>query len=133
MKGSTLTIVAFLLAACCLLFPPASAAEDNPDMPPGLAETIDAAIKMLESEQYAGFLKTYAYPKDLEKITENVSLDQLAVSFADGKASVLLDALKKAADSKPEVSSDGMTATFKVIEKRKLVFVNMDGRWYIKD
>lgn len=132
LKMNAALVVTLVLTAFCLALPPLAGAEENPEMPAGLAKTIDDAIVMLEEGRHAEFIQTYADPKDLKELLQKVSLDELVANFADGKAGKLLEVLNQTKSAVPEYNPDERTATFER-EGPDLVFVEIDGRWYLKN
>lgn len=112
-------------------------ADKKPDPQAKLETAVPEAIRLLEAKEYASFLKAFVPPEDLKRITEKAPLEEFAKNFAEKKAARLLEMLKAIQDVKPELNEEGSEATFEAKEeiggKKKLGFLKIDKRWYIKN
>ena len=102
-------------------------------MPPALAKALDEAVGLLENERYEDFLKNFAHPDDLAEMLKSGPIEELAAEFKGEKAEVLLDVLKSISDQSPDLRDDGKTAVFATKMNRPMMFLLLDGRWYLKN
>ncbi|MDB5032879.1 MAG: Acyl-CoA carboxylase component [Chlorobi bacterium] len=115
-------------------FPPATAtapAKPNPHNAE-LKALIDSGIRMLTAGEYVPFLKRFVDPA---KAHEGKDVAEMAESFKEEKAAVLLNVLTEIRNKKPKYSRKGTRATYKLKENVKvhgeISFDLVDGLWYI--
>lgn len=114
-----------------------SADEPKPDPREQLDTAIPEAIRLLEAKEHKTFLKDFVAPADLERITKNIPLDQLAERFGTDKADVLLGVLKSIKGAQPTLDAAKTRATFKLKEpiggKEDIRWVKVEKNWYIEN
>ena len=103
-----------------------------------LEKLVPEAIRLIEAKDYVAVLEALVSPEDLKKITDEKTLTEAAAKFGEKKAEGLLAVLKFVKDQKPVLTKDGNIATFQLPEKQEfsnssIVFIRMDGRWYIRN
>jgi ABC-type transporter MlaC component len=115
-------ITVFLAAT--LLFSLAACSQPTPEEE--VMQTIDQMIKVIEDGKREVILQKYA------KIPPGKNIDK--DDFSENKAKQLLDFLKQAKASKPQMSDNQETARFKVHgTHRELVFSKIDGQWKLNN
>ncbi len=103
-----------------------------------LGKLVPETIRLLEAKEYATVLETLVPPDDFKKITSELPLAEFAAKFGEKKAAELLAVMKIVKDQKPKLSDDGNIATVSLPEstefpKKEIVFVKIEGRWFIKN
>ncbi|GIW92819.1 MAG: hypothetical protein KatS3mg110_0860 [Pirellulaceae bacterium] len=104
-----------------------------------LDTAISEAIRLLEKKDHVTLLKNFVAPDDLQKIVQNVPIEELAERFGKNHAEHLLKVLKSIQGKKPELDQEKKTATFRIDESLRLpmrdtlVFVQVNGLWYIRN
>jgi hypothetical protein len=131
--------MASLMLAVVFALPVATATQ-NPDPRTNVETAVTEAIRLLEAKEYVKFIAAFVPPDDLKRITaQGTSVEQFAQAMADGpRAGLLLSALKSVKDATPTFDSEGKTATYKLKEpvmgaRDTLVFVKIDGFWYLRN
>lgn len=88
-----------------------------------LRSQIKEMIAQLEKNDPAAskaFIEKYATPEDLEKLKEEVKLEDIAKAFHEQKRTALIEVLKSTSEIQPAVSEDQLTYTFTPEDKRKV-------------
>ena len=107
----------------------------KPESREALETAIPEGIRLLEAKKYKVFVEIFVPPADLKKIRERTSLEELAKSFGERKAPILLEVLKEIKGTKPSLDDTGTKATFALKEKtggkKSITFVKIEKYWYI--
>lgn len=129
----------FTATAVLLIVAPGLGAEEKKKADPRekLETAIPHAISMLTKKKYLPFLKQFVPPDDLKKIQQRISLEDLAKSFGERKAELLLQMLRAVKDQKPVYNEKKNQATFKIDKKinrrDSITFKKVGTFWYIKN
>ncbi|NIL98721.1 MAG: hypothetical protein GTO53_12410 [Planctomycetales bacterium] len=128
-----LVLLSCLCAASGQAGEPAAKSDPRTELP----SAIRHARQLLEKEKYALFLKQFAIPADWKRAVESHGREELASAFAKEKAKPLLAALQQIDQSEPDLSEDGMLATYAVKVKnfphQSIVFQQIEGLWYLRN
>lgn len=103
-----------------------------------LKNSVSQAITMLETKDYVAFLRRFVRPQDMEHLLkECTTLEQCAEAFAEEKAGLLLQVLRKVKNGKPKMNRRENTATFTIPNikegKSKIIWEQVQGIWYIRN
>jgi len=106
-----------------------------------LGGAVKKAIGFLKEKNYQAIFEEIAYPQDVEDLKEEGhTMDEIIEAFASKRADLLLMALESIADAEPELSPDGLTATFtlsgqpaELSPSKTITMVRMEGKWYLKN
>ncbi|MEO5931647.1 MAG: hypothetical protein ABIR47_17055 [Candidatus Kapaibacterium sp.] len=119
------------------MIPPAAVtapAKTNPHAAE-LKALIDSGIRMLTAREYVPFLKRFVDPAKAHEVMKGKDLEELAESFKEEKAAILLNVLTEIRNTKPKYSRKGIRATYKLKENVKvhgeISFELVNGLWYI--
>jgi hypothetical protein len=106
-----------------------------------LRGAVGKAIGFLKDKNYKAIFEEIAYPQDVEDLKEDGhTLDEIIEAFGSKRADILLTALESIADAEPEMSEDGLTATFtlsgqpaELSPSKTITLVKLEGKWYLKN
>ena len=103
-----------------------------------LKSSIGQAITMLQAKNYVQFLQRFVRPADMEALLKDcTTLEQCAEAFAEEKAGLLLQVLRKIKNRKPKMDRAENTATFTIPSpgtgKSKIIWEQVQGVWYIRN
>ena len=103
--------------------------------PQSLPATIEQGISLLENQKYEAFLIRIPVPEELERMRKNRSMEEIARTFSKQHAPRLLGMLNQIKDEKPVISDEGRRAEYNVdwknFSRKKLVFLQISGRWHL--
>jgi hypothetical protein len=107
------------------------------DIRQNLDKLVAETIRLIEAKEFVTVLETLFTPDALKRRTAIVPIDVVAVKWGEVIAPPFLVALKTLKDTKPKFSDDGNTATFDWPNgpeslPKFIVFIRIEGRWYIK-
>jgi len=132
-----LTRIITLLICVVLLGQGIARGQDKDAVREKLDTAIVEGIRLLEAKEYATFLKNFADPEQLKKVTESGKIDEFAQKFGEGKAKQLILVLKAIKGAAPKMSEDGKTATFDIsvegVNKKTIGFTKVGKYWYISN
>lgn len=113
----------------------AGGAVDARSVPVQLKAVIADMARLLAAKKHAEFIRTYAAPDDLNKMTESGrSVEAIAEGFAGDKAELLLKILESAQGAKPVLNTDETEATYPGQEEgRPLRLQRVEKRWYLRN
>ncbi|MHC4199041.1 MAG: hypothetical protein ACYSU0_03555 [Planctomycetota bacterium] len=120
--------------------PPKVVAKEEPkEMRPeeeSLEEAIDSALRLLIGRHFEDYLDRFMHPHRKQNVLRHRTLQQLAKVFTENEdfTSAMIDRFKYARSAAPETSEDGLTATWRWGQGKRLtelVLVRIDGRWYV--
>jgi len=106
-----------------------------------LRGAVKKAIGFLKDKNYKAIFEEIAYPQDVEDLKEEGhTMDEIIEAFASKRADLLLVAFESIADTEPEMSEDGLTATFtlsgqpaELSPSKTITLVRLEGKWYLKN
>ena len=106
----------------------------------GLEHTISSGILLLEAKEYEQFVRMMIPPGKLAEFEkEGLTVPRIAEGYKKFQGEQALNMLKEIDGQTPELSADGLLATFtfpKELDpngKGLLYFVKIDGRWYARE
>ena len=113
------------------------AADEKRAFQENLDTAIAEGIKMLESQEYSKFLKTFVDPEQFKKFSELGDIEEFAKKFGEKKGKQLLEVLKSIKGKTPKMEEDGKKATFDIkiegVSKDSIIFAKVEKYWYIKN
>ncbi len=116
---------------------PVVAQDVKPETQKTLETAIPEGVRLLEAKEYQTFVKNFASPADLKRITEEMSLEEFAKTFGERKAQRLLQVLKEIKDAKPDLDDTGTKATFTLKERidggKSIEFIKIEKYWYLQN
>jgi len=128
---------------------PAPAPEPEPAPPPAAANeqetlrgTIQKAIRLIEKKDLIRLLLEIPHPDITKEFDDQPGgAEKAAVEFyVSDKPKALLDVLKKLKDIEPRMNVGGTQAVYElppdlaaIAYEDEIVFVKVDGKWYITD
>lgn len=119
----------------CFAFAAVAPADEKPDPRESLKTAIPEGIRLLEAKEYATFIKRFATPDQVKKITEKQTIEEAADVFGKGKAEELLGVLKHVRDKEPAYNDEKTKATFEIDkeinDRGKIQFEKVGRLWYI--
>lgn len=149
-----------LLLACgfCLMTVGRLTADEAPvkaDPREKLETAIPELRRLVKAEDYANLVRKFIPPKNLERMTREKPLEEFLkdemfmASFKKRGLPMLQGFLDAVKDTRPELSKDGKTATYRYsytgvdprsgddakpeLLKRKAIFVKVGKLWYLED
>ena len=102
-----------------------------------LATAVPEGIRLLKEQKYEAFVTSFVAPEELERVTnrDKMTIKEFARS-TENDATMLLDILQGIEGKKPDLLTDGGTATFlfegRDIPAAAITFVKVDQSWYLK-
>lgn len=136
MKLRTFALVLALTAPAipAWAFPPipSKAKEDPRETVEG---TIAEMIRLVEAKEPRKFLEEFVPPEMLAELKKQNKLDELVENMQPGKIGIvkLTEMLAEAKKTKPEMSADGKTATFKLSDGVPWKLGKIEKKWYPLD
>ena len=118
----------------------AAAKPSGPDARTDIKTAVPEAIRLLETKDYANFVKQFMPPSQLSQMP--IPVDQLvAMMTADPGAAAqfqtMIDTLKRIQGLAPTMSADGNKATFTldppIANEKQVSLVKENGLWYLGD
>lgn len=127
-----LTFITAAVLVCSVW--PGIATQKDPRTEPETALAL--ATKLMESKDYAGFLKTFARPSELAELLAKRSLAEVAAEFGRERATDLLAALKAALMTEPTYNTDRTRVDYRFQKpfgrERAVTLVKIDAYWYLR-
>ncbi len=102
-----------------------------------LDTAIPKGIELLEKKQFVEFLSNFITPDELAEVKKTMTLKQLAEGFGKHKGERMLKIFKEIKGTKPVLSKDGATASYKlkaaVDNKSEITFIKINKVWHVKN
>lgn len=128
MKKTIITVTLVALLGLPLL----AQQQEQDDPAERIKQVVNVMILLMENGHADEVLFRFATPEQIKKFNERKMLNKIAKRFKDGRYTKLLEALKKGQKVKPTFSKDNNTATLE-IEGKDVVFIKIDGVWYLEN
>jgi hypothetical protein len=119
----------------CLALPVVAAPQEDPRKQVDTA--IAEAIRLLEAQQYVEFVKAFAPPEAVARMTQQTTIEELAKGMAGERTDALLQALRQIKGTTPTMEAEGRVARFTLKEpvknKATIAFEKIGDYWYIAE